>query len=260
MMIDAHAQFGPGFRTDSPLQPLNSAATADELVAILDSSKVESAVVFAPDWNGGTLSDDFIDPNYELANAAVAEGTKKYPKRLIGFARVDPRFGSRARAELEKCLDQYGFKGLYLSNVGEAFNYRDIALLKPLFEACGKRKRPVMVYTWQSPSQPLQVLPLAKAFPDVPLILAHSGKEMLGDTLLVGDYAPNVYFETSFTGARMAPGAAKRFGVQRVIFGSNAPYGLPHVEANRIKKWGGFNETELAEILGGNIARLVGAA
>src|SRR5437773_3907947 len=103
MIIDAHGQFGPGLRTDSPLQPMNDATTAAELIAILDKSKVDAAIVFAPDWNGGTLSEDFVDPNYELANAAIADGAKKYPKRIIGFARVDPRFGSRAVAELEKC-------------------------------------------------------------------------------------------------------------------------------------------------------------
>jgi hypothetical protein len=257
VIVDAHTQFGPGLSTGSPLRPPLKAVTADELVPNLDRAKIDKAIVFAPDWLGST-DEDFVDPNYEEANAAIASGSAKYQDRLIPFARVNPKFGSRATTEFERCLTGYGFRGLYLSNVAEGFSYRDVRLLGPLFEICSSRGVPAMVYTWLAPSQPLHLLDLAKAFPKVNIILAHSGKEMLGDPLAIAEYTDNIYFETSFTGARTTPTIVKRFGVERVIFGSNIPYGLPEVEIQRIRRWGQLTGAQLDQVLGGNVARLVG--
>src|SRR5688500_120175 len=133
MIVDTHVQFGPGFATDSPLQPPIPAMTATDLIALLDRAGIDRALVHAPRWLGGTLQQDFIDPNYERANAAIAEAVKAYPSRLVGCARVDAKFGSQAAAELEKCLRTYGFRGLYLDNHGDGISYADVRLLGPLF-------------------------------------------------------------------------------------------------------------------------------
>lgn len=258
MIIDGHTQFGPALRTGAPLRPPLKAFTADELVANLDRANIDKAIVFAPDWLGSTTF-DFIDPNYEQANAAIAEGAKAHPNRLIPFARVAPKFGSRAKAELDRCLAS-GFRGLFVSNVAEGFSYRDVKLLAPLLESCAARGVPIMVYTWLAPSQPLHLIDLARAFPTVNIILAHSGKEMLGDPLAIAEYAENVYFETSLTGARTTPTIMRRFGAGKVIFGSNTPYGLPEVELQRITRWGQLSDAQLKQVLGANIARLVGLA
>ena len=126
------------------------------------------------------------------------------PNRLLGFARVNPKFGSQALAELEHCFDDLGFRGLYLHNESEGFAYQDIELLRPLLEACAARQAPVMAYTWLTPSQPLQLVLLAQTFPDVNFVMLHSGWRLVGDAAIAAEEAPNLYFDTSHTGVGFA--------------------------------------------------------
>lgn len=259
MIIDAHAQFGPGLATDSPLQPPTPSRTAEDVIAALDRVGIEQAVVHAPRWMGGSAGHDFIDPNYEAANAAINAGIKKYPKRLIGVARVNPKFGSQAMRELEKCFKQYGFRGLYLENASEGISYVDLGLLGPLLEICEGARVPVLLYTWNAPSQPFQLLTLAQAFPKVNFVLIHPGAGRLADGLLAADRTNNIYFDTAFGHAGVARLTKARYP-DRIVFSTNFPFGIPEVELQRVRRWGQLDPRQLDEVLGGTIARLLGAA
>ncbi len=215
--------------------------------------------VSAPRWLGGTPGNDFIDPNYELANAAIAEGVARHPRRLVGMARVNPKFGSAAVREFERCLDSYGFRGLHLNNESEAFAYQDLKLLGPLFEMCAARQLPAMVYTWVTPSQPVQLVLLARAFPTVNIVMLHSGWRLTADTMIAAQRAKNLYFETSQAGSGLARSVGRSLGIERVVFGTAMPYTMPEVELDRVRRWGNLTDEQLELVLGGNIARLIGA-
>lgn len=100
MIIDAHTQFGPGLVHASPFQPAVKASSADDIVALLNRTGIDRALVSRPRWFGGTSGRDFVDPNYEQANEAIAEGVRHHPGRLVGVARVNPKCGSQARPAL----------------------------------------------------------------------------------------------------------------------------------------------------------------
>jgi predicted TIM-barrel fold metal-dependent hydrolase len=257
VIIDAHAQFGPGLSTDSPLQPPTESRSAEDVVAALDRVGIDRAVVHAPRWMGGSAGRDFIDPNYEQANAMIADGVTKYPKRLVGVARVNPKFGRQAVAELEKCLHTYEFRGMYLENAAEGISYVDLKLLSPLLDICEAASVPVMLYTWVAPSQPFQLITLARAFPRVPFILVHPGGGRLADGIIAADYATNIYFDTAFGHAGVARLTKGRFP-NRVVFTTNFPYGIPEVELQRVRRWGQLDAPQLDGVLGGTIARLMG--
>jgi predicted TIM-barrel fold metal-dependent hydrolase len=257
VIIDALTEFGPGFATDTPLQSPAVPLSADTLVAEMDRVGVDRALVHAPRWLGGTAAKDFVDPNYEAANEAIAEGIRKHPDRLIGIARVNPKCGSLAVAELDKCLTRRGFKGLYLDNAGEGISYADTKLLSPLLALCAAKRVPVMAYTWIAPSQPFQLVTIAKAFPAVNFIMVHSGWRLSMDAALVAEAASNVYFETSDGNAGAARFARQRFP-GRVVFGTNYPHNLPEVELQRVRRWGQLSPAQLDEVLGGTMARLIG--
>jgi predicted TIM-barrel fold metal-dependent hydrolase len=260
MIIDAHAQFGPGLRTDSPQQPAVKAFTAEELVAVMDSTGIDAALVSAPKWVGGSTGSDFVDPNYESANAAIARGMSAFPKRIIGIARVNPKFGSRAVGEFRRCLTEYGFRGLYLNNESEGFTYGDLQLVRPLLDVCASAGVPVFAYTWVSPSQPIQLLQLARAFPSVKIVMLHSGWRLTADASLAAQEAPNLYFDTSLAGPGVARGVTRRFGLERIVFGSFMPWAMPDVELDRVRRWSGLTGAPLDAVLGGNAARLIGLA
>jgi hypothetical protein len=256
MIVDAHTHFGPALASDHPMGPVAPALTAEDLVAQLDRAAIDRAVVFAPSWQGGSDGQDFIDPNYERANLAIAEGVRRHPQRLVGFARVNPKFGSQALRELERCFAEYGFKGLHLNNTNEWFTPLHVKLLAPLLERCAERGAPVSVHTWFYPSQAYPWLQPIEAFPQVRFILAHMGYRQWADAVIVAERAPNVYLETSLQLPATVKKAVARVGAERVLFGSDTPYAFPDIELRALGDLG-FSEDERAKIAGDNLLGLL---
>lgn len=237
-MIDAHCHFGPGLRAKAPFGALSEADTPAKLLETLDAVGIERAVIFAPTWQGGWDGDDFVDPAYEAANEAVANAVKAHPSRLIGFARVHPKFGKRAVRELIRGFEEYGFKGLKLDNEADGFHPLDLRLLAPLAEVCRERRAPMIVHTGFHPCEPLVFLPLAQAFPDVPVILGHMGGRILVDAVITAQHAPNVYLETSGQMPGYIARAVKQVGAGRIVFGTDIPFNIAKVEVDRIASIG----------------------
>jgi uncharacterized protein len=255
-MIDAHCHFGPGLRAQAPFGPLFKADTVTDLLGLMDGVGIEQAVIFAPAWQGGWDGTDFNDPSYEKANASVAEAVRLHPDRFIGFARVNPKFGAGAVRELRRCFDEYGFRGLKLDNEADGFYPTDLRLLSPLAELVREHRGPIIVHTGFHPCEPLIYLPLAQAFPEVPLILGHMGGRILIDAVITAQHSPNVYLETSGQQPGYIARAVKAVGADRVIFGTDTPYNIPIVEVERIKTIG-LSAADLAKITRGNVAGIL---
>jgi uncharacterized protein len=257
-MFDAHCHVGPGLRARRPFGPLYEADTADKLIALLDRVGIDRAVAFAPNWEGGWDGTDFIDPGYEQANAAVAEAVRLYPKRLIGFARVNPKYGRKALAELERCFRDYGFRGLKLNNEADPFVPTDLELLEPLVSLCEEHRVPILVHTSFHPSQPLQFLPLAQAHPKVAVILGHMGGRNVIDAIIAAQNAQNLYLETSGIYPMMLDRAIRALGADRLVFGTDLPYNIPEVEVERIRNIGLSTEDQ-KKITDDNLAGILAA-
>ena len=257
MNFDAHTHFGPGLAADHPMGPVLNGVTAADLVSHLDQAGIERAIAFAPSWQGGSRGEDFIDPNYQRANAAIAEGARSYPDRLVGFARVNPKFGSQAVKELERCFVEYGFRGLHLNNTHEWFSPLHVKLLSPLLERCEAHGAPVSVHTWFYPSQAYPWIELVEAFPKVRFIFAHAGYRQWTDAVIVAERAVNVYLETSLQLPATVKKLIDQLGPDRVLFGSNAPFSYADIELRALGDLG-LNAVDLAKVRGENLAGLLG--
>lgn len=255
-MIDAHCQLGPGLRTKAA-GALYEVDTAEKLLAIMDKHEIQHAVVFAPSWLGGSEEEDFIDPSYEAANAAVAEAVSANPNRLTGFAHINPKFGKAAARELERCFDEYGFRGLRLDNEADGFDPTQLWQVGPLAEICRNRNAPILVKTGFHPCESLLYLPLAQAFPDVNIILGHMGGRLVIDAVITAQRSPNVYLETSGQMPGYILNAVRAVGASRVIFGTDIPFNIPDVELRRIRSIGLAAE-DYERITRGNIETLLG--
>ena len=78
-ICDAHVHLGES----GPWQPyMKPAIFIEELIGLFERFSVERAVVF-PNPNVGD--------KYPETNDYIAGCVEKYPKRLVGFGRVDPR-------------------------------------------------------------------------------------------------------------------------------------------------------------------------
>jgi uncharacterized protein len=255
MIIDAHAHLGPGLKAEVPFGPVYNAETPTGLLALMDRVGIDKAIVFAPNWQGGWHGDDFIDPNYEQANAAIGEAVRQHAGRLVGFARVNPKFGGQATTELEARLNS-GFRGLKLDNEHDGYSPTNLQLLGPLMEICAHHAAPVIVHTGFHPAEPLLFLPLARAFPHVNFILGHMGYRIVADAIIAARRSDNLYLETSAQMPHSILGGVRGLGADRVVFGTDLPYTIPEVEMRRVRSLG-LTDAELEKILAGNIRRLL---
>lgn len=257
MIIDGFTQMGPGIKNheSSPLRPMRDTSTAEGLIAALDEAGIDRAVTFAPRWVGGP----FHDPTYEQANAAVFEATQQFPDRLIGYARVNPNWGEAAERELDRCLNQYGFKGVKLDPDWENFNPNDPKLVHPLMQIAEASGVPVLFHAGFIPAQPALFWDLALAFPNVPIILGHMGQRLTNDAVIVAQRVPNVYLDTS-DHMYMLGQFARQLGVDRFIFGSNLPFSTAGPELMKVTVREDLGNEEKAQILGGNLERILSSA
>ncbi len=250
-IIDAHVHFGPGLRDDRPFGALRKLLTADDVIAEFDRVGIERGVAFAPRWQGG----EFVDPDYGQANAAIATGVAAHPRRLVGFLRVNPKFGAAAAKQLEDGI-QAGFQGLKLDPETESFSPLDRGLLGPLFELCAANRLPVLVHTNFHPAQPLLWLELAHQFPTVPVILGHMGYRVVADAVIAAKRASNVFLETSGQQPSSVQGVKKQLGADRMIFGTDMPLNDPRVELRRLMA-AGLTDNELELVTDRNLSGLL---
>lgn len=257
-MIDAHCHLGPGLRAAAPFGAVLDSDTPEKLLSLLDSCGIERAVVFAPSWRGGWDGEDFVDPTYERANAAIAEAVAAYPARLVGFGRVNPKYGKGAVTELARCFREYRFRGLKLDNEADGFDPTDLRLLSPLADLCASQRASILVHTGFHPCQPLTFLPLAQAHPEVKLILGHMGGRIVADAIITAKHAENVYLETSGLMAMNLKRAMKALEIRRFVFGTDTPYNITRVEVDRIHGLG-LSEADLTAVTRDNMAAILGA-
>jgi uncharacterized protein len=254
MIIDAFAEVGPTLSNyNDVLKPLYDTTTSEKLVALLDKVHIDVAIVHAPRWVGGPL----FDPTYEKANIAVRDAEKKYPKRLLGYGRVNPNWGDAAVTEATRCLTEYKMHGLMLDPEWENFNPTNRILVFPLMQLAKKNKVPVMFHCGYHPAQPALFWDLALEFPDVSIILAHMGQRLTVDARMVAEKAPNIMLETSdhMYGLKAC---VDSLGANRILFGTNIPFSVPEAEMLKITERSNVSEQNKALILGGAAARLHG--
>lgn len=252
MIIDSHVHLGPALLNHSSPLELD-AVTGASTVRIMDQWGIDKAILMAPLYEGGP----YDDPDYLLGNYAVAEACHQYPDRFIGYARVNPNRKSAAVAEFRHCLDDYKLRGLILHPDWESFSPTNQRLMWPLAEMCAEYKVPMSFHVGYYPKcQPLLFIPLAEAFPSVPMYLKHIGYEYWRDTIVMAKRYPNVYIETAGSSTMSEMFAAMReVGVNKLCYGSDLPYILPQVVIKKVECLP-ISKEDKALILGLNSARI----
>lgn len=205
-ICDAHVHLGES----GPWQPyMNPTIKVEELMKLFEEFNVEKAVVF-PNPNVGD--------KYPEMNNYIAECVRKYPDRLIGFGRVDPRRGEEAIKELVRIKEKLGLKGLKLHPMVECFR-PDHPYFEKLFEKANELEIPILFHTGTNFSSPSLSLKIAKKYPRMTVILGHL-REGCVQAL---NQAENVYVETS-GGLPDFVEMAVDIDEDRILFGSDVPY------------------------------------
>lgn len=187
--------------------------------------------------------------------------------RLIPFCDISPNLFTHLGDELRRKVENEGFRGLKLYPTYQHFHLNDQRIY-PLYQAAQELGIPVLIHTGSSIFQgarikygnPLDLDDVAQDFPDLVLVMAHSGRGFWYDeAFFLSKLHPNLYMELSgLPPAKLMtyfPELARN--TDKVIFGSDWPGG------NTIKK---NMETirglplpaeGVENILGGNAAKIL---
>jgi hypothetical protein len=223
---------------------------------------------------------------------SVAAAVKAFPTRLIGYIMLDPTQPGAAEL-LRASVEQQGLKGVTLFPAMHHFHVHDERVY-PLYRTAAELGVPVFTHfgvlkvsirdKLDLPnvfdlrySNPLDLHQVAIDFPSVPFIIPHFGCGYLGETLMLGAQAPNVYVDTSSSNSWLAylpsqldlktvfEKALQVFGPRRILFGTDSnvfPRGWrqdifrQQVEILQSLR---LSQADAGLLLGGNIARVLGS-
>jgi predicted TIM-barrel fold metal-dependent hydrolase len=223
----------------------------ETIIRLLDEAKIEQAIVMT--------YRDAPGPE-ERVIEYIAEAVQRYPGRLIGYARMNPRYGDAALALLDKSIREYGFKGLKLHPVSYVMHPASVPTVE-LIRLAAAHKAPTLFHCGDEEfTLPLQVAEAAAAVPDATIILGHMGGYFhVRDAIRAAKRYPNLILETSaMPYPRMIKETVEQLGAERVLFASDGPGCDPALEVEKVRR-AGLTPDEEALIFEGNIQRILGA-
>jgi predicted TIM-barrel fold metal-dependent hydrolase len=189
----------------------------------------------------------------------IAALTRASGGRVRGIVNLSPHQDHASYiAEAERCVAELGFVALKLHTLGHAVEPAS-ADGRMVFATAARLGVPVMVHTGagQPFASPSHVLPLARGWPDLPIVLAHAGMGLAArEAGLVAQFCPNVYLETSWCGILDIAMLAETAGTDRLMLGSDGVPNLP-VEIAKYRALG-LSSDELSDCLGGTAAKVFG--
>lgn len=231
--------------------------TADMMIRDMDEVGIDRAITF-PAAQPAT--------DYSVGNAGVAEAMQKYPHRLIGFCRLNPRFGPEATAKMiDHCIKDLGLRGIKLEPEIEWFPTISETLMFPIMDKAREYRIPVLIHCGGPHSTPAMLGYLADLYPDVIIIMGHMGlDEGVDDAVIVAKKAENLVLETSVCSwleHHLGP-AIRAIGPTRLVFGSDHPHSPFGLELDKLVKYAprytGLKKEDLKMILNGNIRKILG--
>lgn len=224
-----------------------------DFMAGLDRCRVEIACVF-------TLMGFYED--CRRANDVLLERSSAAPQRLLPFITVDPKLGTAAIDELDRCLATRRFRGIKFHPWIQSFAP---SMVKPTMIEILKRAAaadlPVLFHDGTPPySTTFQIAACARWAPEAKIILGHAGLAdyTLAAAQLVRDI-PNLY--ACLCGPRPADirHIIDTAGIGKILFGSD--FGLSDwlILADRLDslRYSDLADEQLEMILWHNPAKLL---
>lgn len=221
----------------------------EKIINLLDQAGIQKAVIMTY-CDTPVLKEDGL--------AYIAQAVKKYPDRLIGYARLHPQLKEKAIALLEEAVLSMKFKGLKMhpeSLTTHPYHQASIALVRK----AGQLNIPTLFHCGdESMSLPLQIARVAELCPESKIILGHMGGYFhLDDAIRMAEKYENLYLETSATPyPDKIKEAVKRIGAERVLFASDGPGCNPQLEVKKIEH-ASLSDKEMRLVMGENILQLL---
>jgi len=188
-------------------------ADVEEFLKGLSSVGVEKALVFTVKGLYGEC---------RRHNDLLYKATKEHRGRLVPFCTVSPHDGPAAVEELRRCVEVLDMPGVKFHPWLQAFPPVH-PWLGPIFEELRRLKAPAVFHDGTPPyTAPLQIAHIASKFPEVPIILGHSGlHDMWTEALRVAQKYENIYLCTCGSSFLAVRTMVRAVGASRVVYGSD---------------------------------------
>lgn len=205
--------------------PLDLTVRFDAFMA--DMIPFERVVVFGLK---GRLSGYWVPDDY------IADFVAQAPEKLIGFAACDPTQPG-AMDELIHATQDLGLRGLKMGPIYAGFDPRD-ARCDPIYAYCQRHGLPIMFHSGTTfnrvaplgVSRPWLFDEVAIRYPELRIVLAHTGHPFCEECLVVIRKHPHVYADISALYYRpwqfytMLIAAQEYRVTHKLLFGSDYPF------------------------------------
>ena len=203
--------------------------TPAELVAEMDRVGIERTCVPAFQLYSYKKKQLLWDFSSEDVQALIEQA----PGRLFGLAGINPLRKMEGVRDLRRSVEELGFVGAHLHPYGYGVDLDDRSLY-PYYAACEELGVPILFQTGHSaekmPSRhgrPLAIDDVALYFPDLKLVLGHTGWPWCEEALAMAWKHPNVYIAMTAHAPRYWDASLVRFldsrGRGKVMWGTDFP-------------------------------------
>ncbi len=285
MIIDSHAH-------------LEEEVPASRVIELMDRDGIDKAVVFAPAMEpipstpdgllavfrflltsplnplGRRLYNKFVregvlyvsGKSYRIFkdpdNDSVGRSVEQHTDRLIFYAFINPRGTQDPVEVLEACRSKFDVKGVKMHSWFHEFDVaRD---LKALGMRCRELNLPLLIHLGGTPETG-NIEGLLAACPGLKVILAHAGIPFFQRIWPLLDKYPTLHMDISdpYMNPRLVAKVVRAVGSGRILFGTDAPYGLRTKEGHSFKPMLNWTQQlripdkEKEDILSGNLLRLL---
>ena len=207
-IIDTHTHIGDSKVTFS-------AATEEELLKCMSRYHIDAIFTFP-------LPEPA--PDSPTVHNRIYKFAQDNPGKVWGVADINPSTDYDTYvAEATRCIKELGFIAIKLHPYLEATKPLGPQAVK-VYETARSLGVPVIVHTGNGVplALPSLLIPIAKKYPDLPIVLAHSGSwTYFDEAMIAAQLCDNIFLEMSTTSVFHLSAGLKSLGASKMMFGSD---------------------------------------
>ena len=241
LVLDAHCHMG------AVSYIFASDPTPGGVVATMDRYGIDTAIIS----HIAALSADYVH-----GNDLTIDTVRQYPGRYIGYCVVNPHYPDEVGVELERCFATPAMRGIKLHASFHKCALADKGYL-PVLDFAAKYKCFILAHTWTL-EEVETFARYASEYPDIPMIMGHSGGPNMGRAVELIARHDNLYGDVVLSAA--AEGNVEwlvnKVGSKKILFGSDMPFfNAAHILAR--VAMARISDAEKRDILGLNMATIL---
>ena len=194
----------------------NTDDSEEDLLAYMDENGIDAALLQTGIWPA--------DP--KAATERLHRLTLRFPGKFWGAAVLSPYLPEGEYFSFMRwAVRDLGFKALKLQTYAFCASPTSPQARK-VFETAAALDVPVIIHTGNGvpAALPSLAIPIAKAYAQLKIVLAHSGGGMYGaEALIAAQTSENIYLETSWCTVTDLRAFVQTLGCGRVMFGTDLP-------------------------------------